>query len=317
MELATSRKGGVICIYDGYKYRLDRLSSRTALWRCISPKCRARAKTSFPYEHGSHVSVHGCHAHSSMGFADAQENFSAYDPSTFGSVFSHSTLPDLTKHHTFDERRSVADPEDYMSMSLLNFTPSELPVEQRCSTPESVMSITEYEHCPAERPMTRLDCEFDEVRRKQFPTADEKIDAYMKILSKFTDNSMTYENPSALDVQRPSQDQSVSAESIIGSLPKYKKDKARLLLRNLTSHSSAIAWTKNKSLVLNGIEVPSSNMVNLLNYAFARNTLNEPECYPTFWKALRDVGVPVSLINPPGTLKSTSAHTKPFKWVRY
>lgn len=102
------------------------------------------------------------------------KNVSGNDPSTFALVFSHSTLPELTKHHTFHGQQTASDPEDFMSLSLLDPSPRELLVKQRSSNPESVISITGSEHCPTERPMTPLDCEFSVVLRKQCPTVDEK-----------------------------------------------------------------------------------------------------------------------------------------------
>ena len=45
MEKFTTNHGNPGIIYDGFKYRKEKETSKSVLWRCVEKNCKSRCKT--------------------------------------------------------------------------------------------------------------------------------------------------------------------------------------------------------------------------------------------------------------------------------
>lgn len=172
--------------------------------------------------------------------------------------------------------------------------------------PENYMQVPEFKRPLAERKLTQLDENLAEVLQTDFPTDFDKLQAYKKVFGKY----MTIYNtklgpnaPSPKHVTPPSSatTKATPIDNVVQWLPKYQQDKARRFLQLIDSmpadSQDKFGWDESRKMVLEGMSLPDTNIVDFLDYALSKAPKDEPPSYGVFWNAVRKANVPLSVIS--------------------
>ena len=99
----------------------------------------------------------------------------------------------------------------------------------------------------------------------------------------------------------PSQQLNATEKQIIDSVAKTMQNRAKLLIQKLKDHSDVTSWKDNGQLVSEGLIVPNSNIVDVVNDVLrTREGFLNPEHSSTFAKALAKINVPEDFVRNPG-----------------
>ena len=102
----------------------------------------------------------------------------------------------------------------------------------------------------------------------------------------------------------PSQQLNATDKQIVDSVPKTMQNCAKLLIQKLKDHSDIISWNDNGQLVLNGSNIPNSNIVDSVNDVMRKRKGFNPEHSNTFAKALAKINVPEDYLRDPNRIDS-------------
>ena len=157
-------------------------------------------------------------------------------------------------------------------------------------------------------PLGRLDSELSAIHyEKKFNSDAEKWLAYQQILEKYLQKkgvfgSVTASQPPPRDDDAKTEEESkkaLDASVMAQSVAKTYRSKAKQLADFIAS-SSNIGWTDTGRVVIDNVELPNSNMIDLLNDAVReRKSHAPPNGRAQLSNALRKAGVPQKLIGNP------------------
>lgn len=150
-------------------------------------------------------------------------------------------------------------------------------------------------------PVSRLDSELSAILySKKFSNDSEKWLAYQQILEKYLEKKGVFKLP---EVTQPSSNDDVKEKKntldtsvMLHGVAQSYRSKAKQLAEFI-DRSSNIRWTEKGRLVIDNVELPHSNIVDLLNDAVReRKTHAPPNGRAQLSAALRKAGVPRKFI---------------------
>ena len=160
--------------------------------------------------------------------------------------------------------------------------------------------------------LSRLDSELSNIlHAKNFESEEKKWLAYQQILEKYLQRNGVYgsmigETPKQVELKKIVQEEEKKEEKrmqenvdisvLLQSVRKtYRSQSGQLA--EFIQRSSNVSWTKSGRVVIDGVEMPDSNIVDLINDAVRyRKTSAVPNGRAQLASALRKAGVPRKLI---------------------
>ena len=92
------------------------------------------------------------------------------------------------------------------------------------------------------------------------------------------------------------QEDSLSTEMILRSIPKTMKKRAEALLAHLKEREDVITWDDMGQVLLNGVLIPKSNITDLVSDAMRPRKHFNPVGVQEFYSVLNEINVPKDLV---------------------
>ena len=93
-----------------------------------------------------------------------------------------------------------------------------------------------------------------------------------------------------------SQEDSLSAEMIVRSIPKTMKTRAQALLERLKEREDVITWDDMGQVLLNGVLIPKSSIFDLISDAMRPRKHFNPVGVREFYNVLNEINIPKDLV---------------------
>lgn len=181
---------------------------------------------------------------------------------------------------------------------------------------------------PIKREMSRLDTEMLEIINSEAYTEQEKVDLYNQTLSRFQElyrqtkplikAPQTLSNSDTTELPEPNLKPEVEGE-LTFSFPKTQRNLGSKLVKFL-KNDPEISWLSNGTVILKGVELPGSNITDLISKAAGskKRSLNL-----TGWEQFSKLFSPHQLrIQSPRVskiprFKKTTKEETQYKWQKY
>lgn len=182
-------------------------------------------------------------------------------------------------------------------------------------------------------PLSRLDAEMSDILNSDsFASERDKCTAYMQILQRYLqlvthppppppETVGTTESRAPLKSETASKDAPIASRLndtiIIDSVPKKFRTKASLLLKNLHRNAPTrkLAWDRKGVVSINGVRIPNSNIVDLVNDAMRARKREKPAGRAHFARLLRRIQMPREFIGNTELLREAVVASTPRRRV--
>ena len=104
-----------------------------------------------------------------------------------------------------------------------------------------------------------------------------------------------YKYPGSM-IGRGEEDESMSVEMIVRSIPKSMKKRAEALLAHLKEREDVITWDDMGQVLIDGVLIPRSNITDLVSDAMRPRKNFNPIGVHEFYKVLNKINVPKDLV---------------------
>ena len=91
-------------------------------------------------------------------------------------------------------------------------------------------------------------------------------------------------------------EESMSIEMIVRSIPKSMKSRAEALLAHLKEREDIITWDDMGQVLLNGVLIPRSNITDLVSDAMRPRKNFNPVGVHEFYKVLKEINIPKDIV---------------------
>ena len=104
-----------------------------------------------------------------------------------------------------------------------------------------------------------------------------------------------YNYPGSM-IGRGEDEESMSIEMIVRSIPKSMKKRAEALLAHLKEREDVITWDDMGQVLIDGVLIPRSNITDLVSDAMRSRKNFNPIGVHEFYKVLKDINIPKDIV---------------------
>ena len=174
----------------------------------------------------------------------------------------------------------------------------------------TVTNITQPESLPIDMTLQGLERGLQNIMNRTDLPADQKVDLYshhfQQYLTMKKKQTEVYRRPSevvlggqtSLPLPAEQRQSELLENEIVNSVPKQNQKQARLLMQRI-KESSAMGWNARGELVVDGVPVQGSNIVDLVGDLVRKRKNFDPVGWQTLAEKLRDDNVPADLVRNP------------------
>ena len=156
---------------------------------------------------------------------------------------------------------------------------------------------------PFPSPLTKKLSQLDEEMKSILDNSElgeaTKAQLYSTVLSKYLDIKRQIETPKPIPIIDDSTSPPATLPNLNGInvdyIPKQYRNKANNLISHLKNHSD-VRWNSRGEMLSDGVAIPGSNMVDLVDEVIRQKTGPTPIGMNEFVKALEDSNVPKALL---------------------
>ena len=116
-------------------------------------------------------------------------------------------------------------------------------------------------------------------------------------------------------IGRGEEDESMSIEMIVRSIPKSMKKRAEALLAHLKEREDVITWDDMGQVLVDGVLIPRSNITDLVSDAMRPRKNFNPVGVHEFYKVLNKINIPKDIVRNEQRWSEGKTEEKKKKWL--